>query len=134
MKMKYIVSHEEWYNRNNPNKIADREIMIGDYSSDGDRGFGEFAIRWISVAGEPIARLEVFRDAWALLDRCHALISALATIEKSDATPDRVIALLESLGYEDITKRNASDSPCAHEEKKPACPKRCPMYKHRNNE
>jgi len=76
-------------------------IMIGFYSPGGGTS-GEFAIRWRDIGlAAPVPRLEVYDDGWSALANMPELIAALAEIDGQNATVDKIVELLKSLGYEE---------------------------------
>ena len=79
------------------------EIMIGDYQHEdgGCDSRGEFAIRWHTLGGENVPRLEMYDDSWlCLVDPQFASLAAwMADHADQNVTPDAVCAALESLGF-----------------------------------
>ena len=71
----------------------------------GGRGepHGEFGIRWHSVAGRSVARLESFHDSWKALATMPDLVLALSALDSSYPSPTAICAILKSLGFADET-------------------------------
>lgn len=80
------------------------EILIGDYPVDGGTR-GEFAIRWFLTCDGLAARIEAFYDSWAFMAECKDLFDALAGLNDKSPSPQEVCAILKSIGFDDITKR-----------------------------
>ncbi|MDF2881306.1 MAG: hypothetical protein K0R54_1863 [Clostridiaceae bacterium] len=78
------------------------EIMIGFYSENDKGTQGEFAIRW-----NPFPRLEVYYDGWSTLAEMPELIELLAKIDKTKEvlTINKMVEMLLSIGFKDLTKR-----------------------------
>lgn len=103
----YCLSHKRW-----PDQLFDGEtarIMIGLYSDQG--GNGEMAISWLDIGdNKPIPRLEVFSDGWQLLYQiAPELLPRLVELAKPGLLgpePDEVAAVLDSIGFRDMTYRN----------------------------
>lgn len=95
-----------------PLEAAD-EIMLGVQCEQGSC-LCELAIRWHRLAGRPTPKLEVFRNAWPLLQTptFAAVMEQLAQMEMDcTPTPDEVSALLIANGFQD-----ESDQPLHHAE------------------
>jgi hypothetical protein len=98
---------ESWYSKTN-GAAGDGtidELMIGMYDNEGQGTTGEFAVRWMTIGGEPTARLEVFDDSWDALLRFGDMLQAMATIDGQRVSPRAFADMLRSLGITDLTAR-----------------------------
>lgn len=83
------------------------EVMLGVQCADGST-MGELAIRWHMLSGRAIPRLEVYDDAWQIMQTptFAAVMEALAQMSRRHApTPDEVSALLIAHGFTDQSDR-----------------------------
>ena len=79
------------------------EIMLGIQCVEGGC-LGELAIRWLMLGGKPSPRLEVFDDAWPLLQTPTLAVAfeELTQMSRDHApTPDEVSVLLIAHGFTD---------------------------------
>ena len=108
----FYALHDSYYARRMPERES--EIMIGMYHSDGGTT-GEFAIRWHSVGGRSVARLEAFHDSWSALARFGDFLAWLNHSDGGNPTPNNVCDALRTLGIVDRTDRNEPPSDADHE-------------------
>ena len=83
------------------------EIMIGVYPEGLDEGsLGEFAITWQPLGKQQRStpQLVAWDDAWVALQHCSDLLQGLAELNDDYATPEKIVELLISLGFQDATK------------------------------
>ena len=86
-------------------EIVDR-INLGFYAYDGVTS-GEFEINWLVLGGELTPRLTAYDDSWHALNECRDLLEAMAARDSERISPLELCELLKSLGFEDITNREA---------------------------
>lgn len=98
-----------WYAKANLTRDTTDEVMIGDYCDDGGCGVGEFAIRWSMLGGENTPRLEMFEDSWKLLYEYSEFFHRLAHLANANPSPETIVDLLKSLGFEDKTNYTDPD-------------------------
>lgn len=79
------------------------EVMFGMFHSDGSTS-GEMAMRWKSLGGKPVPRLQVFNDAWSALALFPDLIERLGDLDSEVITEEEFVKLLLDCGFEDITQ------------------------------
>lgn len=101
----FRVYTQSWYSRDVPME-ADlaEEIMVGMYHPEGGTS-GEFALRWVSIGGRPVARLEAFDDSWSALQKFGDLLAWMATVDGDNVTPEQVAAAMREMGIVDATTR-----------------------------
>lgn len=79
------------------------EIMLGVQCVQGGT-LGELAVRWYRLGGRAVPKLEVFDEAWPLL-QTPTLVAVLEQLtqmsRKGSPTPDEVSALLIAHGFTD---------------------------------
>ena len=80
------------------------EVMIGHYSPGGGTS-GEFGIRWHSLGGGDIPRLEAFNDSWHTLYHCQNLLAYLADHDDEPMSPEELCEWLVENGFKDLTQR-----------------------------
>ena len=83
------------------------EVMLGVQCIEGGT-LGELAVRWHILSGKAIPRLEVYGDAWQIMQTptFAAVMEELAqTSRHHDPTPDEVSALLIAHGFTDQSDR-----------------------------
>lgn len=103
----YVHLSAAWYAKDSRSFGTVDEIMIGLNHREGGTA-GEFAIRWLEVGGRSVPRLEAFGDGWAaLVQHFGDLLEVLGDGDYRMATPDQMCALLDALGIEDETPREA---------------------------
>lgn len=69
----------------------------------------ELAIRWRMIGGKPVPQLEVFSDAWPILQTPSfaAVMDKLVDMRRRfEPTPDEVSALLIACGFKDQSDRS----------------------------
>ncbi len=64
----------------------------------------ELLVRWRSVGGGVVARIEIPDDSWTVVASMGDVLGALAELEGADATPEDVVLRLRALGIEDATE------------------------------
>lgn len=83
------------------------EIMLGIQHEQGGC-LCELAFCWHMLGGKPIPRLEMYSDAWPILQTCAfaAVMTQLTEMcRTSEPTPDEVSALLIAHGFKDQSDR-----------------------------
>lgn len=83
------------------------EIMLGIQCVEGGC-LGEMAVRWFMLGNEPVPRLDVFDEAWPLLQTptFAAVLEELTRMSRGHAlTSDEVSALLIAHGFTDQSDR-----------------------------
>lgn len=100
----FFIARESWHFR--PGNLDSQfdDIEIGMYSPEGGTS-GEFSIRWVSLCGKEVPRLEVFNDGWSALSRFSDLLDVLSQEDDNDLTREEVKTILLQLGIKDITQR-----------------------------
>lgn len=87
------------------------EIMIGLNHREGGT-VGEFAIRWHELGQCLVPRLEAFNDSWKILVGHFAdLLAVLPEFHDANITPKAMCQVLDQLGIEDQTPREAPSPP-----------------------
>lgn len=79
------------------------EVMLGVQCIEGGT-LGELAIRWHTLGGKPVPRLEVYNDAWQIMQTptFAAVMKELTQMSRHhDPMPDEVSALLIAHGFTD---------------------------------
>ena len=89
-------------------KIVDC-INLGFYAYEGGTT-GELEINWRMLGGELTPQLTAFNDSWRALNECSDLIQAMADKDGERISPLEMCELLKSLGFEDITRREAPNA------------------------
>ena len=79
------------------------EVTFGYYCQDGGTS-GEMSVRWISLKGGFVPRLEIFSDAWSSLAHMHDLIDLLGLHDDEDPTPEEFCQYLLECGFKDMTQ------------------------------
>jgi hypothetical protein len=96
----FYQGHKAWYAESNGIKLP--EIMFGIYwQHDGTEG--EIAMRWVDINGKLFPRLEVFCDAWKVLNTFGDLLKDLAAVNDKDITVDQFVEILKKRGFRDLT-------------------------------
>jgi len=93
---------EAWYAAYNPPRECADEVLFGVYPESGGTS-GELAMRWYVHGSQPVARLECFHDAFAVLAQHHDLLDELA--QRGNVTPAEFMAMLQQHGFVDLTAR-----------------------------
>ena len=95
-----------------PRETVD-EIMLGVQCEQGGC-LCELAFRWHMIAGTPVPRLEVFDNAWPILQAptFMEVMNELARMvaDNETVTPDGVSALLITYGFKDQSDRSLDAS------------------------
>ena len=99
----FYRSTEAWYG---PSPWIDNDIYFGLYSPEGGT-YGEMSIEWIELEGRQVPKLQVYDDAWYLLEEFYDVLKWLADHSNHDVTPEEVMAGLLSHGFKDQTEREA---------------------------
>lgn len=106
----YYLSHESYYWEVTKTEGYPYEIMIG-IDAVGGGTAGEFGIRWHNLGSVCSPRLEIFNDAWWILEVYPEFFKDLGAIdchrEPSDSEKgvQLVVELLKRHGFVDTTKR-----------------------------
>ncbi|GHV78602.1 hypothetical protein AGMMS49944_03930 [Spirochaetia bacterium] len=96
----FYQSHKAWYAESNGIKLP--EIMFGIYwKNDGTEG--EMAMRWIDLCNETVPQLEVYRDAWKVLNDFKDVLDDLAAVNDINITDDQFVEILKKRGFRDLT-------------------------------
>jgi hypothetical protein len=94
-----------WYGEVNlRNSKYHDDITIGFYDLEGGGTSGEFTVHWITLAGRPVPRLNIFSDGWGALAKMPELINALSEMDSTDPSPDDFATTLESIGFKNLTE------------------------------
>ena len=104
----FTISNEAWYG----NKADLPEVMFGMYYEDCGTD-GEMGMRWHAIQDDSVPRLEVFCDAWAVLNTFDDVLRKLALYDDMNITVDKFVEILTSCGFVDDT---AYESPYAQKE------------------
>lgn len=111
MSKQYVISSQAWYAHSAMLNGAIEEVTFGNYNpEEGSTGEGTF--RWYRLGTSIGCKLEIFDDAWAMLNECPSLLMRLASYEKTcidSATLEEVCRILEECGFADGTPRK---TPC----------------------
>ena len=105
MRKAFSITHKQYYFREDRAFMlpdVKYEIMIGDYPEEGGTK-GEFGVRWTELGGSLVPQLEVYDDAWGVLNKMPELISFLAEHDNECISIDEFVEGLQSLGYIDDT-------------------------------
>jgi hypothetical protein len=81
------------------------EVMIGFYAHTGGTS-GEFCIRWRTISGHAVPRLEAYDDAWDALANMPELLALFASVDNQNIKPVELCGKLVELGYQDRTPRD----------------------------
>lgn len=105
-KRSYILTKEAFYAESAP---KEEEVYIQVKKEDGT-DCGGFAIVWHWIGACYSPRVEAFDDAWSAVALCADALKKLAIApgSKQLVTVDQVVALLDELGFEDVTEREAN--------------------------
>lgn len=79
------------------------EVTFGMYGTHGGTT-GEMAMRWVGLSSKPVPRLEVFDDAWDVLNNFSDVLSGMAELTNRNVTPEQFCALLLRCGFTDRTQ------------------------------
>lgn len=101
MKRGFMVVNEEWTAPYLSHEVE--EIMFGVYTEYG--GGTEMAMRWYSLDGEVVPRLEVYDGSWNLLISFNDVIAELGKVDTKNISQKEFCEILKSLGFEDMTRR-----------------------------
>ena len=86
------------------------EVVIGFYDEQGGGTSGEFTIKWVTLGGESVPKLQLFSDAWDALFQMQDLMAALSELDASDPAPSQICDLLIGLGFTDFTRREMNEA------------------------
>ncbi|GHU59216.1 hypothetical protein FACS189444_4150 [Spirochaetia bacterium] len=96
----FYLNNKAWYAESNRIKLP--EIMFGIYwKNDGTEG--EMAMKWIDLGRKTVPRLEVYCDAWKVLNTFKDVLDDLAAVNGKDITDDQFVEILKKRGFRDLT-------------------------------
>ncbi|MGB0989285.1 MAG: hypothetical protein ACPGUI_00495 [Halarcobacter sp.] len=78
------------------------EINIG-YYHEGGGNTGEFSVRWYTLDKKLVPRLEIYDDAWSVLDCFTDLFICMKQVSEESITPDEFIKLLNELEIKQLS-------------------------------
>lgn len=99
----YVVTHESYYSGALHSADYSQEIMLLDVGDSAQ----EIVFRWYNLNNRrpPAAKLEVFSDAFSALPLLSPLWQELASFNDGEMSPEDLVAVLEKLGFQDVTER-----------------------------
>lgn len=105
----YVQHSRAWYRDRAPNPAGIVDVImvsVRGEAPDGLRPDAEFAIEWHDLGNCVAARLAVYDEAWAALNRCRDLLDGLeALVARAGRSPipEEVVVLMDGLGFTDCT-------------------------------
>ena len=85
------------------------EVMVGFYSEDGGTD-GEFAVRWFDLGLSGLTpQVQAFDDSWAAMWERRDLLESLAAKDNQNITPEELVEILVTLGFQDLTRSRAHE-------------------------
>lgn len=88
--------------------IAD-DVWFGAFSREGGT-VGEMVVQWIKLDKRLVPHLQVFDDAWKVLALAsQELMPKLSEVDGQNITPEQFCQILNSLGFEDVTRITPED-------------------------
>ena len=91
-----------WDNRAYYARSTRPEVTFGMYSELGGTT-GEMTMRWVSLSGGSVPKLEVFNDAWGALASFTDLGEMLKEVNGQCITDQEFVNILLACGFEDLT-------------------------------
>jgi len=100
---KFTHTSRAWYGKVclEQSNYAD-EVMFGLYHPGGGT-IGEMSMRWYSLSGKAVPKLECFDDAFFVLGTFRDVISRLADRDNDNTTPEEFQQILLACGFDDET-------------------------------
>lgn len=106
----FYIHGQSWYAKALANdRDFVEEIMFGlsALTDDGeeDGTVGEMALRWVSLGGKNVPRLDAFDDSWRVLADMPEIVQYLGSVNDKNITPEDFAKALIGLGFVDKTSR-----------------------------
>lgn len=70
-----------------------------------DGSVGEMALRWVSMGGKNVPRLDAFDDSWEVLAGMPEVVQYLGSVNDKNITPEDFAKALIGFGFVDKTAR-----------------------------
>jgi len=106
MRRAFVWSSEAWFNEGATLPC----VMFGMYDRNGSTD-GEMAMRWYDIGHRLVPRLEVFDNAWGALAGFGDVLEKMSEVDDQDIQPSQFVAMLRSLGFDDITEYENPNEP-----------------------
>ena len=94
----FYWSSKAWY----ADTINRNDIMFGNYGEDDDP-YGEMCMVWDTLDFENVPQLQVYNDAWAVLNEYKDVLEELAKVDNKNITEEEFIGILLKCGFKDLT-------------------------------